>query len=206
MAWICVFVNQGNQSEVVCLTAINQGSRESLAAFAAGDVGPQMKRAAKGDTMEGQGVGFKLSGWKAVAGLVLLIVIVGIRIATIGGEATDPTLMEKVKFELMTEYFPDDADRLKALHESGNEEALARAVESVTTTELHIKSIKTSASLFSLLTKNDKIIVKVDYSLDDAQGTRRAGTRYYRFKHSPMLNIWEFQGTSFASLYYLNFL
>ena len=34
--------------------------------------------------------------------------------------------MEKVKFELMTEYFPADVDKLKALVESGDRDEISK--------------------------------------------------------------------------------
>ena len=66
----------------------------------------------------------------------------------------DTELIQELELQLMTEYFPDDVDKLKAVYESGDEEEIENAVESITTTKLTIISVQTSFPLFSYKTNN----------------------------------------------------
>ena len=156
--------------------------------------------------MSEQNINIKLSGWKALAIIPVIVLILGIRIATINNKKNDTNLMEKVEFELMTEYFPDDVNRMQSLYESGNMDKVVKAAKSTTSTKINIKSIKANYSIFNFSTKEKDVVVKVMYSIDDAYGTRKQGTKYYLFKHSPMINRWKYWGERSTLSYYLNFI
>ena len=156
--------------------------------------------------MSGPNIKINLSGWKALAIIPAIVLIFGIRIATMDNKKNDANLMEKVEFQLMTEYFPDDVNRMKSLFESGNMDELAKAAKSTTTTKINIKSIKASYSIFDFSTKEKDVVVKVIYSIDDAYGTRKQGTKYYLFKHRPMINGWHYWSERSSLSYYLNFI
>lgn len=148
----------------------------------------------------------EFSGWKAIVAIVILIAIVGFRIVSINNKENDTNLMEKVRFELMTDYFPGDVERLKTLVEAGDEEAISKAAQSISTTKININAISASYSVFNFSTKKKDVVVKVAYSIDDSIGTRKKGTKYYLFKHSPMFNRWEYRNNSYALRYYLNYI
>ena len=156
--------------------------------------------------MTDQELKFELSGWKAVVVIVVLIAALGIRIVSMGDKKNDTKLMEKVKFELMTEYYPSDVEKLKAAVATGKNDEITKVTSSVLTTKLRIKSLKASYSIFDFSSKGKDIIVKVKYSLDDQFGTRKAGTQYYRFENGPLFNTWEYKGKSFAFSYWSNFI
>ena len=95
---------------------------------------------------------------------------------------------------------------MEQLHEAGDVEGLSAAVKSAASTKIKIKSMKASYSIFDFSTKKRTVIVKIVYSIDDATGTREAGTKYYAFDHSPLVNTWNLPRERSALSYYLNFL
>jgi hypothetical protein len=112
--------------------------------------------------------------------------------------------MDKIELRLMTDYFPDDVEKLKAAYESGDTDEFDELVQSVTSTTLNIDSVKASYPLFKFSSPK-KVVVKVTYSLDDDSGTRETGTNYYLFKHGSVGNIWTFKREATVVSYYLNF-
>lgn len=146
-----------------------------------------------------------LKGWKALAVLLLIVIIVVIRIATIDDMKNNSRLVEEVKLHLMSEYYPGEIEKMKALLESGDDEELSRNVDSVTTAKINFKSIKASYKIFDFSTKTKSVVIKVDYSIDDAAGSIRKEVKYYRFEYKPMINGWRYIATSNAVFYYLNF-
>lgn len=148
---------------------------------------------------------FKLSGGQAIIGLIVLVIIFGIRLASFDDQKGNTALMQDLEQHLIAEYFPDDVDRLKAAYESGDMEKTSAVAKSVTSTKLNIRSVKTSFPLFEF-TSNKKVIVKVTYSLDNDQGTRKRQTNYYRYQHGAIGNAWQYRGKSSALMYYLNFM
>ena len=147
----------------------------------------------------------KLGGWQAAVAIIVVIAVVIIRLATLNDRRNDEDLMRALELQLLTEYFPDDVESLKEAYESGDEDEIAAAAQSVTTTELTILSARTSAPLLSFST-NEKVIIKVAYSLDDAFGNREKGTKYYCYRHGAIGNIWQYRYTSNPAGYYLNFM
>lgn len=147
---------------------------------------------------------FQLTGWKAIVALVILIGIFGIRLMTFSDLSDDETLMKKIELRLMTDYFPDDVETLKAAYQSGDMQEVSEVAQSITTTTLNFESVKASYPLFKFSSPK-KVVVKVNYSLDDDSGTREKGTNYYLFKHGSVGNIWTFKREATVVSYYLNF-
>jgi len=147
----------------------------------------------------------KLNGWQAIVVIIIVIGLIVVRLASFNDKTNNEELIQELEFQLMTEYFPDDVEHLKAVYESGDDDEVSDTVESITTTELTILSVQTSSPLLSF-SSNQKVIVKVVYSLDDAFGNREQATTYYRFKHGGLLNTWRHMGRSGKTSYYLNFL
>ena len=156
--------------------------------------------------MRAENVTLKLSGWKVLVVIAIIIAALGMKIMTINDKIIDPKLIEEVRFKLKAEYLPADASNIKNLYDSGDMNKLAKAVQSVTTTNIHIDSIMLSYPIADFSFKDKNIVVKVIYSIDDAYGVRKAGVKYYYFKYSPMLNVWRYRGEGSALSYYLNFI
>ena len=156
--------------------------------------------------MSEKNIKIKLSGWKALAIIPLFAAIFVFRIAAMNNKKNNKNLMKEIEFQMMTEYFPDDVNRMKSLYESDNNEKFNEVVKSVISTKLTIKSVKASYPIFDFFHKYKDVIVKVNYSLDDAYGTREQGTKYYSFEHSPMINRWRYKSKRSKLSYYLNFI
>jgi hypothetical protein len=151
-------------------------------------------------------INLKVSGWYALVGIAVVAVLLGGRIATMDDMSGNKNLMDKVEFELMTEYFPDDVDEMKSLLASGDMEQLGKKVKSTASTKINVRSVKASYSIFDFSTHDRDVVVKVDYALTDAYGTRREGTKYYLFEYKPLINGWRCIGDSFKWRYYSNFI
>ena len=109
-------------------------------------------------------------GWQALVIILLIIGFVTVRFITFSDMRNDTTLMEALEVQLMSEYYPDLADKMKSALASGDSEEISKAAESVTSTRLHIDAVKTSSPLFNFSTTKD-VVVKVTYSLTDAAET-----------------------------------
>lgn len=138
-----------------------------------------------------------------VAAAVVILGLLGVRLMTFNDKMNDSALMHKLEFQIMTDYFPDDVENLKSVYEAGDKDAISEAVKSITSTKINIQSVQTSYPLFKLTTKR-KVVVKVTYSLDNANGNRKKGINYYLFDHGSLGN-WSYRSRTFAFAYYLNF-
>ena len=147
----------------------------------------------------------QLTGWQAIAVVVVFIAIFGIRLITFNDERNDEDLISKLELQLMTEYFPDDVAELKAAFESGDMDEVEEIAKSITSTTLNIESVKASYPLFDFSTPKD-VVVKVTYSLNDDTGTREKSTNYYLFKQGYLGNIWTYKRETSVVSYYLNFI
>jgi hypothetical protein len=150
-------------------------------------------------------VEFKLTGWKAVGAILVVVGIMGVRLATFNDITHDEELMQELKVLLMSDYYPGEAERLKAVMESGNVSEIGEVAKSITTAKLNIESVQASYALFDFSSSKD-VIIKVKYKLDDSSGARNQKTLYYRFKHGSVFNNWQYRYESSALSYYLNFI
>lgn len=124
----------------------------------------------------------KLNGWQAVAGIVVLIVIVVLRLVTFSDKTGDTKLMREIEAQLRT-----------------------KAAASLTGARLNIESIQASSPLFEFSTSRD-IVVKVIYTLKDSSGTGDRKTSYFLFHHGSIGNVWTYKYQASNLSYYLNFL
>jgi hypothetical protein len=154
-----------------------------------------------GYTME---FNLNIKGWAAIIVAVILVGVIGARLMTFNDKKDDQELMSEIEVQLVAEYLPDDAARLEAAYEGGDEAQLEEVADSITSTEMEVKSVQTSYPLFSF-TSSKEVVVKVKYSLNDASGTRKEGTKYYLFEHHSAGNSWSYVYESNTVSYYLNF-
>ena len=147
----------------------------------------------------------EFKGWYAIVVILIIIAIIIFRFLTLSDRKDDKELMKSLEVQLMSEYYPDMADRMKAAVDSGETEEITAAVESVTTTTLKIDSVKVSYPIFKFSTPK-KVVVRVTFSLEDVSGTYQTKTVYYLYKNGGLLNRWQYQYKSSAMSYYLNFL
>ena len=146
----------------------------------------------------------KLKGWQVVVGVIILVAVMGVRLASVGDQVNDAELNEKLKLEIMTDYFPDDVAKLRVAVESGDRDLIDQVAGSITSSEMTITSVQTSYPLFSF-TSSQKVVVKVAYSLDDENGNRKKAINYYYFNHGSIGNTWSYQYRANVVSYYLNF-
>lgn len=146
----------------------------------------------------------KLTGWQAIAVVVVFIGAFGIRLMTLSDKKDDDALVRQIEMRLMTDYLPNDVEKLKAVYETGDVDDVDRVVESIASTKLNVESAKASFPLFKFSTPKD-VVVKVCYSVNDASGTREKGMKYYLFRHGALGNTWQYKYESGPVSYYLNF-
>ena len=149
---------------------------------------------------------FTFTGWTAVLIIVAVVGLFGYRVMTFRNLETNEKLVQEVTMLLQHEYFPGDVARMKELFEAGQTEELGKAVESATTTQINIYSIKAGFPPFNFSSKRRKVVTKVEYSITDVNGVRQEGTKYYRFDHAPIVNTWQLGREVSVISYYLNFL
>lgn len=146
-------------------------------------------------------VRIKLSGWQAVAVLVVLIGIVAARFATFRDRKGDKDLMKHVETQLRTEYSGHVAEAVKTAVDAKDPGTRNEAVDSVMRDKLTVVSVQVSSPLFDFSLPRD-VVAKVEFSMDAAgKGDKR--TVYYLFRQNVF--GWQFQRKTSAASYYLNF-
>jgi hypothetical protein len=145
----------------------------------------------------------QLKGWQAAIAGVILVILGGVRFATIADMTGDQKLMEQIDVQLMCDYYPDLAERIKAVENMDDMEKAHQIVTSVTTTKPVIEEVKASSPFLDFSSPRD-VVVKVVYSLKDNSGKSDRRTRYYLFERS--IFGWHYQYKSTAVSYYLNFM
>ena len=143
-----------------------------------------------------------LTGWQAIVVIVVFMGIVGFRLMTFNDKTGDKDLMKHIDTQLMMEYAPHVADKLRAALDSDDKVEMDKGVESVLTTKVNVDSVKASYPLFDFSIPKE-VVIKVDFSLDDAAGTSDKRTIYYQFKKSAF--GWHYEYITTAVSYYLNF-
>jgi len=145
-----------------------------------------------------------LSGWQAIIALMAILLLVVFRVMSYDDYTGNKKLMEQVRLELTSEYFPADVERMRQRYESGSVAGTRGEVQSILSTRLNVVSIHASFPLFDTRV-NKEVVVKVTYSLDDDSGNRQSGVKYYRYERASLVNTWQYRGTSNAVFYWLNF-
>ena len=146
----------------------------------------------------------KLTGFQAIIGAVVLVIIFIIRIMTFDDQLANKKLMEKIELELTMEYFPQQVEELKGAWESGNKADLDQAIEGAKKSKFNILSVSTSYPLFKF-TSTKEAVVRVKYTLDGV-GNGKVFTNYYAFRYGVIGNVWQYQYPAGPIQYYLNFL
>lgn len=147
----------------------------------------------------------KLSGWHAVVAIVALGVFLVFRILSMGDASGDEALMQKLKVQLASEYYPGEAERLRVAMDSGDAAEIDAVAQSVINTRLNLDEVKTSFPLFDFSSSKD-VVVKVAYSLEDNSGTHHADTKYYLYRYGAIGDNWSYQYEVSAVSFYLNFM
>ena len=62
----------------------------------------------------------ELKGWQAVVVLVVLVGVVIVRLATFSDQIDDSALMGKLEVQLMCDYYPNEAAKLRKAYDSGD--------------------------------------------------------------------------------------
>jgi hypothetical protein len=143
--------------------------------------------------------------WHALVAVVVVLGLVGIRLLTFSDKRNDAELMQALEVQLMSDYYPDLAERLQTAYDAGDEDTLEQVAASVTSTKAEIESVRISSPLLDFSSPKD-VVVKVQYALQDDAGAREERTRYYLFRHGGLGNTWSYQYETGAVSYYLNFL
>ena len=131
---------------------------------------------------------FTLTGWKAVAIIVVAVGLFGYRVLSFRSLENNDKLVEEVQMLLQTEYLPDDVRNMENLYESGNTAELGKAVQSLKTTSINIESITAGFPPFNFGSKSRKVITKVVYNITDVYEVRQEGTKYFSFEYYPIGN------------------
>ena len=143
----------------------------------------------------------KLTGWKAAIAAIVLLILLGVRVMTFSN-STDEELLEALNMQLMSEFYPNQVERLKAALDQTDEEKIESGTSAVLNSELNILSVQTSYPFLDFSSPQN-VVVKVTYNLDDETGKKE---KYYLFKHGVIGNNWQYQYESNVISYYLNFL
>lgn len=148
---------------------------------------------------------FKLKGWHAVAAVIVLIVLMGVRLTSFHDGMSDAGLMRNLQTHLASDYMPGEAARLQAAMDSGSQEKLVEAAHAVTGSKPEIESVRISAPFLNFTFPED-VVVKVTYDLtqDGQPGGRR--TLYFLYSYSAAGDLWIYQHQTYAMKYYLNFI
>ena len=143
----------------------------------------------------------QLTGVNAVIAIVVLMVVIGIRIATFNNN-TDEDLHQALTTRLMSEFYPNQVDRMKAALAEKDSGRMQSGIQDVLDAKLDIVSVQTSHPFLDFSSPRD-IVVKVRYDLDDGSGVRE---KYYLYRWGAIGNSWQYQYESSVVSYYLNFM
>jgi len=144
-----------------------------------------------------------LKGWQIVAALIVLAGLAGFRLITFQDKTGDLNLMRDLERQIISDYFPGEADRLREAVNSGDSNKISDVTDSITNAKPKIESARISSPLFSVSTTED-VVVKVVYSLTEGTKTRDRKTLYLLYKHGAIGNTWSQQHKTTAIRFYMN--
>ena len=148
-------------------------------------------------------VNIKLGGWQAIVVIVAFLGVIALRLATLSDQKDDQDLMKHIHTQLLMEYAPHVAEKLRSALDAGDKGRVEEAVESVTSTRVNVRSVRASYPVFDFSTPRD-VVIKVVFSLDDASGSGEERTVYYLFRQGAF--GWQFRHETTAMRYYSNFI
>ena len=139
---------------------------------------------------------FQFSGPVAMIILIVALGVVGLRMASLGGNS-DPALETAVRQELMGEKYQSMLDSVKRMvkEKKVDIEAIDKPV--------NIFKLSTSEPLFSGLSSKKRVIVYVRYVL---AGQNKTKERYMEFHYGAIGSSWRYRRDSSVVSYYLNLL
>ena len=146
----------------------------------------------------------KLQGWHAILAIVLIAGLMGARLMTFQDQLGNAKLMDNLQKQIASDYLPQQAARLQAAMDSGDQQNLSKAARSVTSTDANIESVEISAPLLKFSSPED-VVVKVVYALTQGATVGKSRTLYFLYSYSAVGNVWIYQHQTTASRYYLNF-
>ena len=117
-------------------------------------------------------VSFKLGAVHGVAAAIIAVVVVGVRLTTLG-ESDDPELRAVVQAELLNELGGNLGRALRDV-DTTDPESLAEVLELADEASIDVHSIQLSRPLLSM-SSNEKTIARVEYTLPG--DTRRSVCR-----------------------------
>jgi hypothetical protein len=144
---------------------------------------------------------FEFSGRSGLVVLLAAICFAFFQLANLS-DITDEALKRDLKLRLTESTDGKFLEELKKAKERGDYSSMTDATENFENPVTFYR-IEASASLLKW-SNNRKVIVRVDYSLNE-QSQRKRQTKYFRYINR-LLGVWEYQGSSNALSYYLNFL
>ncbi|MEA3306882.1 MAG: hypothetical protein U9Q34_03755 [Elusimicrobiota bacterium] len=108
---------------------------------------------------------------------------------------SDRDLLNKVQMAVMTEYFPNEVDNIK---KAGSDSVRAGSIK------LDIKEINVSYPVYTRSTRYKTGVLKVAFTLSDADKIIKDGITFYSFSHSPISDNWRIKGRSNKNYYYMS--
>ncbi len=147
----------------------------------------------------------QLSGWKAIAAVVILITVVVVRLTTFSDQRGNTALMQKLEVQVASDYLPGQVDRLRQALQSGDRDIQAAGAEAVLSSEITYHAVQTAWPLFDF-SSSKEVVVRVEYSLDDRFGAGPVTTKYFLFRYGGLADSWSYQREVSALKFYMNFL
>lgn len=147
----------------------------------------------------------QLTGWKAVAAVVVVIALFGVRLMTFSDQRNNTELMSKLEVHVTSNYLTDQVSQLEQALRSGDPGVQAQGIDSVLSSRVTYHEVMTSYPLFEF-SSSKEVVVKVVYSLDDQFGSGPKTTQYFLFNYGGLTDSWSYQRESSELSFYLNFL
>jgi len=146
----------------------------------------------------------KLSGWNAMIGIGVLLAIFAVRLATFHDQKGDENLVRQINIELMSDFYPQQVENLKAALASDNKDYVSQETKDIISSRIEIQSVQTSYPLFNYSSPRI-VIIKVKFFIKNDSGSGDVKTNYYKFKYGVIGNNWQYIYRSNVISYYLNF-
>lgn len=136
--------------------------------------------------------------WKSgLVGLVLLVALLGFRLATIG-EQKDPDLERTIRMELQNHLSQRTGAQLEKL-DPQNTTAVKALVRQADASGIELHSMRVSKPLLGFSSTTEAVI-RLEYQLPEGDPV----TAYWRMTHSAV-GGWRYVRETFPLSYYLNF-
>lgn len=142
---------------------------------------------------------FELSGKAALLAGVVLVVVIGVRLATFA-DSGDPELEEAVRAELWSTYSGMLGVEINQIREEKDYDSVGSLLERASPDAILIEKISRSEPVMSWASKQ-KVIVRVRFRFPEDTESR---TEYMKFDHG-MFGGWSYRYDTSAVAFYTNF-